>query len=134
MNAPCDRNVEVEGVKFTVHLYHLLDNSCYMFAEDTDYGFVFQSEEMDNYDEVKTQFTNTDNKLTLELSEDGRVLTATFDTYTVELPETVVPKGISIRQIMYAVNECDTVEKLRQAYIQLANDYNKFRGECIDRE
>jgi predicted ATP-grasp superfamily ATP-dependent carboligase len=105
-----------------------------MFAEDTDYGFVFQSEEMDNYDEVKTQFTNTDNKLTLELSEDGRVLTATFDTYTVELPETVVPKGISIRQIMYAVNECDTVEKLRQAYIQLANDYNKFRGECIDRE
>ncbi len=134
MNSSFDRNVEVEGVKFTVHLYDLIDNSCYLFAEDIDYGFVFQSEDMNNYNEVKAQFMNPDNKLTLELSEDGHVLTATFGTYTVEIMETVVPKGISIRQIMCVMNECDTVEKLRQAYIQLANDYNDFRGSCIDGE
>ena len=137
MTSTLKRAAVVDGVNFNVFLYKMLD-TYYLHTYNLDYGFIFEGEEfntIDNsaYENLKALFLDKSKEMILTLSEDGRTLTADFGQHNkFKMTDDVYPSGISIKQVINDL-KLNSLEELKEAYIQLANDYNEFRTDYIGR-
>ena len=123
------KEASVLGIKFEIYFFDQPQEH-YLHADDLDYGFAYDGAPVSDadFEDLKLLFQDESEKITLELSEDGRTIFASIGELKLELYDNVYQRGISIRQVIDTL-EMNSLEDVKTAYKQIVNEYNDLRND-----